>query len=124
MSDQQLSDAIALLAKALSLLPGAVNDTKLLTEIKTRQDIFLDEFREERENARLYRSSVRDTITAQGEATRNLERSMTELKPIVDDYRTNKYRGQGVVWFVRWVWGGVAALVGAAGMLIGMKLGR
>jgi len=77
---------------------------------------------EERVAAANHRQALRETIAALAEAVRKLTTQVTEMEPIVEDYRQKTLEARGMVRLGRWMMALFIAISGAIGWLLSWLL--
>lgn len=88
--------------------------------IDERLTILIRQFDREQEDHEEFRRSLTETIAALSEAVRALTKELSDMKPIVLDYRETRDSAKGMVAATRWFGG----LMLGAGSLVGWLLGK
>lgn len=141
----QQQQTIALLEALKEHIGAVATVARSIGGIEAKQDIFIEEFKRERDGAADHRQALRDTIAALSEGVRKqtsemavlsnevaelmklrplldqvpqLQRDIAEMKPLVAEFRTTRDQAIGAARFGRFIWAGLVMLSGMIGALV------
>lgn len=91
---------------------------KTLAKLEATLEIFIDEFKREREYAGNHRKDLRDVIGALSAAVQNLTAQVAEMRPKLEVLDDNRLIGVGVTKLARIIGHSVSVLAGMVGAAI------
>lgn len=100
----------------------AIANARATSAIATKLDIFVDEFKKEREDASTHRKDLREVVGALSEAVRTQTAAISEIRPIVAEYQNTRAEARGAAKMVKYIWTVVVMLAGLVGAWIGKKI--
>lgn len=96
--------------------PSNSDLARILGRIEANQDNLRREFERERDALDIYQRGLTETVSVISEANRTLTIQMTEIMPLVFNYRESRDQALGIAKISKFLWAlliGIAAFFGA-----------